>query len=326
MPPSKPLLPLALAASLVLGLFSSAATAQTGDTYTPKSKPPKTQQPKGKPKQAPKSEEDAQKQKLKDEGKGLFGGGSGTPSSGEAGSSPSQSAWTIILYTFRGDEEAQAPTGLRRAQTEAGFKDAYLEKRGSATVIAYGRYGTPDEAKKDLERIHQTEVSMPDAQGNLVKVKPFQESFLSPPGDIKGRLPEYDLRNARKTKGDWALYTLQVGVYSREDKSPTQKELEEFRAAAEQAVVQLRREGEQAYYFHGPTRSSVTVGLFGKEDYDPQTKLECAALKQLRKKFPYNLQNGAGVKRTLVVTDPKSGKQIRQQKIDASAVVFVPTE
>jgi hypothetical protein len=324
---AKPLLRLALAALLACGLFAHPAAAQPGETYKPSSKKPSGGRP-----ETPKAGEDAQKQKLREEGRGLFGGGAGAgagkggASGGGAPADAGPSAWTIIIYAFRGDEELQAPDALRRAQTEAGFKGAFLEKRGPATVIAYGRYGSPEEAQKDLDRIHETEVTIQGEDGKPIRGKPFRDAFLSPPQDIKGSLPEYDLRNAKRLKGDWVLYTLQVGVYSREDKAPTQKELEEFRKAAEQAVVQLRREGEQAYYYHGPMRSSVTIGLFGKEDYDPKSHLECAALRQLRKKFPYNLQNGAGVKRTLIVTDPKTGKQIRQQRLDASGLVAVPNE
>jgi hypothetical protein len=313
------LLLLAVAALMALATSSNPAAAQPGETYAPSAKPRAAR-----PGRAPAAQEGSRKDKLKEEGQGLFG----DAERAEKPSSPiTENAWTIIIYTFRGeDEEAQAPAALRRAQNEAGLRECYLEKRGGATVIAYGRYGTAEAGQKDLDRIHATEVEMPDGSGSLVKAKPFSEAFLSPPMDIKGSIPEYDLRNARRLKGDWAIYTLQVGVYSREDRAPTLKEIEEFRKAAEQAVVQLRHEGEQAYYYHGPMRSSVTIGLFGAEDYDPQLKLECAALKQLRRKFPYNLQNGAGVKRTLIVTDPKTGKQMRQQKLDASAVVFVPKD
>jgi hypothetical protein len=269
-----------------------------------------------------------QKQKLREEGRGLFAGGEGGPG-GDAtrvggdgkGSLAASAAWTIVLKAYREQDEPDAAAGLARVRAEGGLPEAYLEKRGEATVIAYGRYATPEEGQKDLSRVHAIEVML-DGE----RVKPFAGAFLAPPAAVKGSIPEYDLRNARRLKGDWALYTLQIGVYSREDKPATAREMEEFRAAAEKAVVQLRREGEQAYYYHGPTRSMVTVGLFGKEDFDAASRLESPALKALRKKFPYNLQNGAGVKRRVILTDPKTGRQFKQEKLEQSGLVHLPKD
>jgi hypothetical protein len=156
-------------------------------------------------------------------------------------------------------------------------------------------------------------------------VKPFSGAFLAPPTEIHGTMPEFDLSNAKKLNGDWVLYTLQVGVYSREDqKAATPAEMAEFRKTAEEAVVQLRREGEQAFYSHGPNRSMVTIGLFGTEDFDATSKFESPALRALRKRFPYNLQNGMGIKQRFTVTDPKTGQQMKKERIQPSGLVQVP--
>jgi hypothetical protein len=261
------------------------------------------------------------KDKLKEEGKEVFGPGKARPGSVETASS-----WSIVIAAFRGDDQdAQAAAGLERVRSDGGLKEAYLEKRGQAAVIAYGRYQDPasKQAKADLERIKGIEVVV-----NGGKQHPFAQAFITPPEDVPGSLPEFDLRNARKLSGEWVLYSLQIGVYSREDgKEATAAERAEFRKAAEQAVVQLRREGDPAYYFHGPRRSMVTVGLFGKDDFDPQTPgVESATLKALRSRYPYNLNNGMGTRRRVQWVNPQSGAVAKKEKIEQSALVNVPRE
>ena len=77
---------------------------------------------------------------------------------------------------------------------------------------------------------------------------------------------------------------------------PTQEELSEPRKTAELAAAKLRQEGEQAWYYHGPTMSMVCVGVFDETDYDPQTPtLRSPKLRETQKRHPNNLYNGAGI-------------------------------
>ncbi|MBK7406485.1 MAG: hypothetical protein IPJ41_18300 [Phycisphaerales bacterium] len=208
----------------------------------------------------------------------------------------SKEQWTIVIVAFSGkDQEMHAKEGLARIATEAGITGAYLEKRDQATVIAYGGYPAPDDrtAQADLERI----------KGMTVNGKqPFAAALLTPPSPehLAGSLPELDLRNAKKLFGkDKALYTLQVALYGRPDRTPaSREEIAEFRKAAEQAAVLLRRDGELAFYYHAPERSMVTVGVFGEEDYDPLHRpgIEGWELQQARDAHPLNLVNGQGLR------------------------------
>jgi hypothetical protein len=298
------------AAALLTALFIIAAPAAAQDTsYKPADKSPSSKQPAKKPAD--------KKQDLKKEGEALFG----DPGSKPASKPASGGHWSIVLEAYRGnDQDGGARMALERIKTEGGLKDAYLEQRGPALVIAYGKYPTEESARKDLERLRVTELVI-----DGVKARPFANAFLVPPSNIQGTIPEYDLRNARKARPD-AMYTLQIAYYSREEKAATAKEMAEFRKAAEQAAVELRREGEEAYYFHGPQRSMVTVGIFTNEDFDSQTQYMSPALVQLRKKFPHNLYNGMGVKEKLTVSDPKTGKAVRKDRLRPSGLVLVPKE
>lgn len=261
---------------------------------------------------------DSKKDTLRKEGEQLFG-----PNKVQPGAKSAEAAvWSVVIESFRGEDQEEASrNGLQKLKTETGLTDAYIEKRGPAIVIAYGRFtdGSSKETKAGLDKVRNTEVIISN-----VKTKPFAAAFLAPPANIPGTIPEYDLRQAKKINGEWVIYTLQIGAYTRLDKAPNAAELAEFRKAAEQAVSQLRHEGEQAYYYHGPTKSMVTIGLFGKEDFDPQAPgAESPELVTLRKRYPYNLINGQGAHEKIKVTT-KNGKQAEADRMQPSALVVVP--
>lgn len=233
--------------------------------------------------------------------------GPGAGAGGDKGAQGSEGAaagdWSIVIAAFRGERAAEeANFGLARARTEGGIPESYLQQRGPAIVLAYGRYRGPEDprAKQDVERL----------QGMVINgLNPYAFAYLMPPGAAAGGVvKEYDLRRARGQFGKSAVYTLQVGVYGREDlKSPTEADLKEARKAAEEGAARLRAEGELAFFHHGPHRSMVTVGVFNTSDFDPRTpNVQSARLKEMRKKHPNNLYNGAGYKvRTKGMTEPK---------------------
>ncbi len=205
----------------------------------------------------------------------------------------SASNWTIALGVFRGDTHFEdAGKALVRVKREGGLPDAFLQRRGPSTLIAYGRYTGPNdaEAQADLARIQGIQVNGAPA---------FSGAYLCPPyqGQLTAQLGEYDLRRAKTALGAKALYTLQIGWYGREDlPKASEADLKDARKAAEEAAQNLRREGELAFFFHGPNRSMVTVGVFDSTDFDPvqQPGIESARLRDLRKRHPLNLYNGAG--------------------------------
>ncbi|MCC7387739.1 MAG: hypothetical protein IT431_03125 [Phycisphaerales bacterium] len=218
--------------------------------------------------------------------------------SGTPGQAQSQAAahWSIVLVAFTGDQQTEnAAMGVMKARTEGGLPGAYAEKRVTATVVAYGRYDRPDDpqAKADLEMIRTL---------RLGGQTPFATALLAPPepSHLAGSLPELDLRNAKKLLGkERALYTLQVAIYGRIDRSPASAdEIAEYRRAAEAAAVILRRDGELAFYYHAAERSMVTVGAFGEADYEPLHRpgIESLDLMRARELHPLNLLNGQGLR------------------------------
>lgn len=220
----------------------------------------------------------------------------------DRGRTGEEGLWSVLLGAYRGPEaEVQAQQTLARVQL-AGIPGAYAEKREETWVVAFGGYKDPGsaEAQQELNAIRELKVG--DEQ-------PFAGATLTPPVTTRiGTMPEFDLGLVRKRPGGQrAKYTLQVAQYCRPDNGqPTQEEMAEFRKAAEEACVRLRREGEDAYFHHGPRMSSVTVGLFTEDDFQTTSSrsrepgaiiisrkpIESAALKEARERYPYNLING----------------------------------
>lgn len=217
-----------------------------------------------------------------------------------AATTPGQRDWTIALALFPQGESAAARQALARAHAD-GFAQAYLLPRRNALVVALGRYDSPDaaQAKRDLAAAKAKQVG--DA-------RPWAGAMMIPPEQqiTHGSLPELDLRNARRLFGKDAKYTLQINAYARSDtQAPSASELAEFRTLAEQAAQELRRQGDRAFYYHGPNMSLVTVGVFSDNDlagneFDElgrsTPRPESMMLQDARRKHPHKLLNGKGLK------------------------------
>lgn len=257
--------------------------------------------------------------KMIKEGRSVLGPGASKPApkpepgaSGETEKGGKE--WTILIAAFRGENAAaDAATALPQIQGIGHLPGAFIQTRGPNTAIVVGSFADPtaEEAHAELKRIQAITVN---------EGLPYAASFLAPPitGDISGSVPQFDLRGAKAKYGPKALYTLQICAYGREDLAkPTDKDLAEARKAAEEAAVNLRKEGELAFYYHGPNRSMVTIGIFDLTDFDPQTPgAQSQRLREAKKAHPYNLYNGAGMK--------IRGTGVERAGYVASALVSLP--
>lgn len=224
---------------------------------------------------------------VKETGQQLFGK---TGKSGEraAPTGPASNSWSIMIGAYSGPDQAREARNSLAVLQSLGFLDAFAEPRGKATIVALGRYPEPGDprAQEDLARIRDFVVN---------GERPYTRAMLVPPETAAaGPMSELDLRSARDKYGRGAVFTLQIGVYARPDQAqPTPDDLAKFRAAAEQAAAKLRREGDEAFFYHGPFRSMVTVGVFDYADSDRGSgKPESDRLTQTRKRHPHNLLNG----------------------------------
>ncbi len=227
------------------------------------------------------------------------------------------SAWTIVLAALPTDDPAHAEILLQQVRTIGRLPDAFIMDRAGKKIIAVGSFRNPTDpiVRAELQRVQDIQVD-----GSRL----YENAFLVPPsGELsRGSIPAYDLRNVHAEHGKRAVYTLQIAVYSREDgRVPTPAEQAEIRQIAEKAVVALRQAGEQAFYYHGPNRSMVTIGIFGEDDHDVQDgfPIESPRLASTRTRHPFNLLNG----RTILETT-RTSTGGRSQREQSSFLVAIP--
>lgn len=210
-------------------------------------------------------------------------------------------AWSIVLATFPANVSIEELNAALNMAAVMGIRDAYPDRRGSSIAVAYGMFARGDDpaAREALNQVQRLEV-----EGR----RPFATAILVPPPltSVEGSLPDYDLGTVRARVAD-AAFTLQVAVYKRTDnKAATDADLAQFRKAAEQAVMEYRRQGEEAYYYHTARASTVTIGVFTEDDYSGRqirpdgrvttgAPVPSPALAELIKKFPHTLVNGQGL-------------------------------
>lgn len=239
------------------------------------------------------------------EGRILFGSENSARSDDGGPAAGRGQGWGIVLRTFPGEPSGEEIAEYRLAATRAVRRsDVRSVRLKSGVAVVLGTYTEPDSAraKQDLEMV----------RGVIVGGRrPYARAFMVPPVQIVdfGSYPQYNLASVRSSYGRTAIWTFQIGVYE----SPSR---DEAKRAAEEAVVLLRRDGEQAFYYHGQTRSMVTVGVFGRDDYDEQGGIKNPAIHELIKRYPLNLLNGQ-----YPIVERRRGQEPREQR---SLLVRIP--
>ncbi|MFA9476842.1 hypothetical protein ACERK3_00915 [Phycisphaerales bacterium AB-hyl4] len=198
---------------------------------------------------------------------------------------PRGGMWTIPLERFTGrDRQAHAQSMLTRLQQQAGLRSLWIEDVDGTATLYRGRFADPsaEEARQALH--HSRRIRLDDGQ-------PFSDvRLVNLAGGGEPRITDpHDLRQYP------GFYTLQVGYFDGEYDG-------DFRAAAEDAAHRLREDDHDAYFYHGPHRSLVTVGLFSYEEAfvtadDPtaaQAQVDAYAptIRELQRNFPHNRGNG----------------------------------
>ena len=98
-------------------------------------------------------------------------------------------------------------------------------------------------------------------------------------------------------------------------------DLRRFRGQAERTARALRSQGVEAFYYHGPNMSMVTVGVLGEDDHDGSTQppVESARLRRLRRDHPHNLLNDE------ILMEPVLTERGIVQRAQASRLVAIPS-
>lgn len=283
------------------------------------------------------------------EGPGLSGSAAATAAARQENPAlniPAGARWTIFCAAVGGENHsAQAKATRDQLIRTTGLRDFYVVSGENESTLYYGFYRSisEEEDKREAARAKADCKALSVLNNAASGRRMFAGVFLvsldaaDPPAPA-----EWNLVNAK------GHYSLQIGVYK---DNPRRKE------AAVEAVREARAQGIQAYYYHGPTASSVCVGTWpadavqqegdtrsrdpgavpmllpqginvssnartvdGKpvEVVRPKLVVRDPTLEELVRKYPYQLING-GVR---VMTNPQTGE--RKVLQDPSILVLVP--
>jgi len=165
---------------------------------------------------------------------------------------PVDAQWTILCESVDGPAHVQDAAILKTRLIQAsGMPDWYVIHSDKDSTIYYGYYRTFDNPaeKKRAEQDRDAVATLTDRLGNrLIRGGVFVA--VNAPDPVSP--PDWNLLNAPKN----AYWSMEIATFSG---NPKRKE------AAVQMVREMRERGEPAYYYHGPSSSSVCVGAWPRD-------------------------------------------------------------
>lgn len=218
--------------------------------------------------------------------------------------------WSIRCITLRGPQRVTSASNVEKSlRTVKGLRGDLISvvHREEESVVYYGRYQRHYDPKtaqetfkpnpqRDLELIRSLSMDAPSQldPSRVEPVWPFRTAQLEVVPAPDREKPEWDLNQVRN--GYWSIH---VAVFYNEG------EMRRRKYAAVEYCRLLREQGEEAYYHHGPERSSVYVGIFPKsairsvQQEDPLTgrvttvdRIVDEKMLAVQQRFPHSLQNG----------------------------------
>lgn len=221
----------------------------------------------------------------------------------------SSSSWAIAVDAFDGnatEAEEAAKRRIAELKKQTYLQDWWTHETDGRLILYFGEYPSPQSrrAKQDLKLLRELAGTgrMP-LNEQLLVFAPVEQAFSG---------GETDLRSV----AGLGAYTLQIGFYEGEGRH----------AAAEQAVQTLRADDVEAFYYHGPNFSQITVGVFAETEVrlvaanpentesSPLEMYYSPRVQTARDQFPHNLANG----RTL--TENVDGRK----RLQPSFIVKIP--
>jgi hypothetical protein len=210
------------------------------------------------------------------------GGGGAVPQAAKPAKSgapaiPPGAEWTIFCTTIPGALHIQQSTQLRdQLARSTGMRDWYVVHADTESTLYYGFYKSID---KNVKAAREKIDAMTDTAGG----RPFNNAMVveltAPDPDAP---PQWDLANAPAGMA----WSVQIAAY---EGSPQRKKY------AVDAVREARAQGVPAYYYHGPSISSVCVGAWPKQavagDMEPayNDPNEKRSMEQILKQQPADL-------------------------------------
>lgn len=219
------------------------------------------------------------------------GDGAGGPAGLAIGRSPlptrrtagrDRGRYTILLYVMRGaDHAARLERYMARTERDTGWRGLFVVSRAGYSELCWGRYAKSKQAAGNLAKAkrYRTPVGVPIYAKAIILPLPDRKQ----PGP-----PQWNLHNANGT------YTVVVAEFYN---VPGRYQGRENNAVA--YCRQLRQQGQQAYYLHGPSVSLVTIGAFPESSIATVMRNNMATpeirdprILEIRRRHPYLAVNG----------------------------------
>ena len=163
-----------------------------------------------------------------------------------AHSESEEDQYTILLYPHGGADHIQAADEhYKKAEKYTGWRGLYVVNKENHSELYWGRYRTRREAMKKLQIAKRWPAP-------ATKERVFQKAIIV-------RLPGKDIGpeewNIKNAKG---FYSVLVAVfYDIEGRNYFGR-----KRRAVELCEKLRKQGKEAYFYHGPVRSGVAIGVF----------------------------------------------------------------
>lgn len=133
----------------------------------------------------------------------------------------------------------------------SGLQGFYVVSGESESVIYYGSYQSIDAASGSEAQRAQSDRQTLSALHDETGARFFDQVYFMPVVQPDPAAPaEWDLKNAK------GFYTLEIAVYKGDSRR---------KQAAVDSVAEARKQGIEAYFYHGEVMSSVCIGTWPQE-------------------------------------------------------------
>jgi hypothetical protein len=167
---------------------------------------------------------------------------------------PDGARWTIFCASYSDPLHVSTAKAMKDYLLRTtSMRDWYIVQSELSTTLYYGYYKEIDERadKKDGPRAQADRRAVSNLTDPRSGDRLFHSVLLMPLDEPDPSAPtQWDLRQA---KGYWSL---QIAAF---------KDSTDRKERAVEAARALRADGQEAYYYHGPTISLVCIGAFAKE-------------------------------------------------------------
>lgn len=210
------------------------------------------------------------------------------------------SEYTIMLIALSAQNHVTNAIHYKtETEKDTGWKGLFVVHKATHSTLYWGKYKTPQDAQKNLREAKKYAAP-------ATKAAIYKRAMIIPIPGKKVGPPEWELNNA---VGE---YSVAVAVFY----NVPEKKYVGRKQFAIDYCKQLHEDGYDAYYQHGVSRSTVSIGAFPNSSIEEivrdnkvvDLKIVDSRITDITKKFEFLAVNGR--KELLTKRDPLTGKQV----------------